>query len=196
MRLLSSSFHFVDGAQSQFIRVSCALAMSAKLAEDFGVGWRHILDIVPVISNRGYFRGYEGISARWVVHNDTHASIASENSKSRPPPRVHGIRNMTPELNTILRPSPNVRAITTPDGAALLDIHEGICYSLNPIGATIWEQIQLNSSGIAIEAILQQLEQTCSVNRQEIQEDIIAYVHSLEQRHLVTSSQNGAGRHK
>ncbi len=103
---------------------------------------------------------------------------------------------MTPGLDTILRPSPNVRAITTPDGAALLDIHEGVCYSLNPIGAAIWEQIRVNSSGIAIEAILRQIEQTCNANRHEIEEDIIAYVQNLERRHLVTCGQNGAGPQK
>ena len=104
-----------------------------------------------------------------------------------------GTYDMSAGITSTIRPSSNVRTISTPDGAALLDIDAGTCYSLNPVGAIIWEQFQLNSSGIGIEAILQHIEKTCSVSRQEIQEDIVAYIQNLERRRLVISSSNGGG---
>ncbi len=103
---------------------------------------------------------------------------------------------MTLEANTVLLASPHVRAITTPDGAALLDIHAGTCYSLNPVGAKIWEQIQLHSGGIGIESIMQHIEQICSVRRQDIQEDVLTYIQDLRLRQLVICASNGHGCHK
>jgi hypothetical protein len=97
------------------------------------------------------------------------------------------------EANTILQASPHVRSIATADGAALLDIHAGVCYSLNPVGATIWEHIQSNSTGIGIDAILLHLEHTCNISRKEVQDDILAYLRNLKDRSLVICSSNGSG---
>ena len=40
------------------------------------------------------------------------------------------------------RPRPNVEAVIDDDGAVLLDVQDGKYYSLNPLGAAIWRDIQ------------------------------------------------------
>ena len=44
------------------------------------------------------------------------------------------------------RPSVWVREIQTADGAVLLDIRQGRCLSLNPVGAEIWRLLKLGNS--------------------------------------------------
>ena len=39
-----------------------------------------------------------------------------------------------------------IRQTTSPDGAVLLDIEQGICFSLNPVGLKIWELLKQGQS--------------------------------------------------
>ena len=38
--------------------------------------------------------------------------------------------------------APSVRETASEDGAVLLDIEQGICFSLNPVGLKIWELLK------------------------------------------------------
>ena len=38
--------------------------------------------------------------------------------------------------------APGVRETASEDGAVLLDIEQGICFSLNPVGLKIWELLE------------------------------------------------------
>ena len=38
--------------------------------------------------------------------------------------------------------APSVRETASEDGAVLLDIEQGICFSLNPVGLKIWELLE------------------------------------------------------
>src|SRR5260370_25427671 len=50
--------------------------------------------------------------------------------------------------------SPGVRATYSEDGAVLLDIKKGVCYSLNPVASRIWLTIESCPSGITLDAIV------------------------------------------
>lgn len=52
----------------------------------------------------------------------------------------------TPAVVPSPRPSVWVREIQTIDGAVLLDIRQGLCLSLNPVGAEIWRLLKLGNS--------------------------------------------------
>src|SRR2546423_7552409 len=42
----------------------------------------------------------------------------------------------------VIKLSENVRETITQDGAVLLDIEQGLCFSMNPVGARIWEMLK------------------------------------------------------
>jgi Coenzyme PQQ synthesis protein D (PqqD) len=50
--------------------------------------------------------------------------------------------------------SPGVRSRYSEDGAVLLDINKGVCYSLNPVVSRIWLTIEFCPSGITLEGIV------------------------------------------
>ncbi len=87
--------------------------------------------------------------------------------------------------SVVLCASPSVRSISTDDGAALLHIDRGVCYSLNTVGAAIWEEVQGKSEGVPIDDILHKLEQLCQVTRTEIESDILEYIRTLESHGLL-----------
>jgi len=50
--------------------------------------------------------------------------------------------------------SPDVRATYSEDGAVLLDINKGVCYSLSPVASRIWLTIESCPSGITLDGIV------------------------------------------
>ena len=50
------------------------------------------------------------------------------------------MENGKPESSITL--SKSVRETINQDGAVLLDIHQGLCFSMNPVGARIWEMLK------------------------------------------------------
>ncbi len=44
--------------------------------------------------------------------------------------------------------SPDVRSTYSEDGAVLLDIQKGLCYSLNPVAARVWSTVEASPSGV------------------------------------------------
>jgi len=50
--------------------------------------------------------------------------------------------------------SPGVRATYSEDGAVLLDINKGVCYSLSPVASRIWLTIESCPSGITLDGIV------------------------------------------
>ena len=85
--------------------------------------------------------------------------------------------------------SPDVRATYSEDGAVLLDIDKGLCYSLNVVGSRIWVTIE-STPGIHLEAIVDALQTHFQVPRQELRTDAAEYLSSLLQKGLLRS--NGA----
>jgi len=86
---------------------------------------------------------------------------------------------------TTWRISPEVRATYSEDGAVLLDINKGLCYSLNPVAARVWVTIETSQAGITLDGIVGALETHFEVPRHKLGDDIAKYLTKLEDMGLV-----------
>ena len=77
--------------------------------------------------------------------------------------------------------SPDVRSTYTEDGAVLLDIGKGLCYSLNRVAARIWVTIQRSPTGVNLEGILDALETHFEAPREQLERDTSKYLEELRQ---------------
>ena len=84
--------------------------------------------------------------------------------------------------------APGVRETASEDGAVLLDIEQGICFSLNPVGLRIWELLR---KGCSIDQIADALGQEFSVPRTQLLSDASEFIEALEAKHLICRT----GRH-
>jgi hypothetical protein len=75
-----------------------------------------------------------------------------------------------------------VRETASEDGAVLLDIEQGICFSLNPVGLRIWELLK---KGCSIDQIADALSQEFSVPRTQLLSDASEFIEALEAKHLI-----------
>jgi hypothetical protein len=78
--------------------------------------------------------------------------------------------------------APGVRETASEDGAVLLDIEQGVCFSLNPVGLRIWALIKKRYS---VEQIADTLGQEFSVPRSQLLADVEEFVQGLEAHRLV-----------
>ena len=78
--------------------------------------------------------------------------------------------------------APGVRETSSQDGAVLLDIEQGICFSLNPVGLRIWELLK---KGCSVDQIVDALGQEFSVPRTELLSDANEFIEALEAKHLI-----------
>jgi hypothetical protein len=83
------------------------------------------------------------------------------------------------------RPSPWVREIETPDGAALLDIRRGLCLSLTPVAAKIWRYLRASDS---IDRIIDMLLSEYDVARDQICKDTEQFISNLCDQELLLGS--------
>jgi hypothetical protein len=87
-----------------------------------------------------------------------------------------------PETITDFTIAPGVRETASEDGAVLLDIEQGICFSLNPVGLRIWELLKNRCS---LDQIADALGQEFSVPRDQLLSDASEFVGALEAKHLI-----------
>src|SRR5580698_10983695 len=87
-----------------------------------------------------------------------------------------------PETITDFTIAPGVREAASEDGAVLLDVEQGICFSLNPVGLRIWELLKKRCS---LDQIADALGREFSVPRSQILSDASEFVEALEARHLI-----------
>jgi Coenzyme PQQ synthesis protein D (PqqD) len=78
--------------------------------------------------------------------------------------------------------SAGIRETKSQDGAVLLDIEQGICFSLNPVGLKIWELLK---QGQSVDKVADTLATEFPVSRQQILVDIQEFISALEAKHLV-----------
>ena len=76
----------------------------------------------------------------------------------------------------------SVRETASEDGAVLLDIEQGICFSLNPIGLKIWELLKTHHS---VDEIADELAQSFPVSRSQLLSDVVEFLQSLEAKRLI-----------
>jgi Coenzyme PQQ synthesis protein D (PqqD) len=78
--------------------------------------------------------------------------------------------------------APGVRETASEDGAVLLDIEQGICFSLNPVGVRIWELLKKRCS---IDQIADALGKEFPVPRSQLLSDASEFIKALEGKHLI-----------
>lgn len=78
--------------------------------------------------------------------------------------------------------SPGVRETASEDGAVLLDIEQGICFSLNPVGLRVWELLKNQRS---LDQIADALGQEFSVPRAQLLSDASEFIGALEAKQLI-----------
>jgi len=82
----------------------------------------------------------------------------------------------------LIKTADSVRETVNQDGAVLLDIRQGLCFSMNPVGAKIWEMLKNECPPDQIAAAL---EQEFHVPRVEIEQDIAEFLEHLKRRNLI-----------
>jgi hypothetical protein len=87
--------------------------------------------------------------------------------------------------------APGVRETASEDGAVLLDIEQGICFSLNPVGLKIWELLKTHHS---VDEIVDDLAQDFPVSRSQLLSDVVEFLQSLEARRLIHRADQAAPR--
>jgi hypothetical protein len=87
--------------------------------------------------------------------------------------------------------SPDVRATYTTDGAVLLDINKGICYSLDAVAARLWVTIEGSPSGITLEGIVAAVETHFKVSYQVLETDTREWLDKLCRMGLVHANGHG-----
>jgi hypothetical protein len=87
-----------------------------------------------------------------------------------------------PAAMTDLTVAPGVRETASEDGAVLLDIEQGICFSLNPVGLRIWELLKRRYS---LDQIADTLAQDFSVPREQLLSDAAEFIAALETKRLI-----------
>jgi hypothetical protein len=78
--------------------------------------------------------------------------------------------------------APGVREVASEDGAVLLDVEQGICFSLNPVGLKIWELLK---KGCSLEQIADALGQEFPVSRPQLVLDAGEFIAALEAKQLI-----------
>jgi len=81
--------------------------------------------------------------------------------------------------------SPGVRSTNIGDGAVLLDVEEGLCYSLDGVAAQVWVTIEGSPAGISLEGVVDVLETHFTVSREELERDASHCLAELELAGLV-----------
>jgi hypothetical protein len=81
--------------------------------------------------------------------------------------------------------SPDVRSTYSEDGAVLLDIRKGLCYSLNPVAARVWSTVEASPSGVDLSGLVDVMETHYTIPRGQLERDIKEYLAKLEHTGLV-----------
>jgi Coenzyme PQQ synthesis protein D (PqqD) len=93
--------------------------------------------------------------------------------------------SMKTNANALWLISPDVRSTYSEDGAVLLDIRKGLCYSLNPVASRIWVTIESSQAGIDFRGLVEVMETHYTVPREQLESDIAEYLSKLEEMGLV-----------
>src|ERR1017187_5937664 len=78
--------------------------------------------------------------------------------------------------------APGVREVASEDGAVLLDVEQGVCFSLKPVGLKIWELLK---KGCSLEQIADALGQEFPVSRPQLVSDATEFIAALEAKQLI-----------
>jgi hypothetical protein len=88
---------------------------------------------------------------------------------------------------TAPKPSIWVKEIETQDGAALLDIHQGLCLSVNAVGAEMWRLLTQNNS---LDEMADQVATKFDAPAARVVDDAKKFVSNLSQHGLLVTNNN------
>jgi hypothetical protein len=89
------------------------------------------------------------------------------------------------------RPSNSVKETENQDGAVLLDIQQGLCFSINPIGSKIWNMMKQEQS---FDDIVDNLAAEFSIPKEQIRDDVREFATLLYQKGLLSSTASQSAR--
>ncbi len=84
--------------------------------------------------------------------------------------------------------SPDVRSTQSEDGAVLLDIRQGLCFSLNVVGAKVWEKLAASQTGITLSHLVSELAPQFAVSVDQLKADLEHYLGELESKGLAKAN--------
>jgi len=96
-----------------------------------------------------------------------------------------GARSVKPDKDVVWLISPDALATYTQDGAVVLAVPKGICYSLDAVASRIWLAMESSPSGITLEGIVGLLEQSFEIRREQIASDASEFLDNLHRMSLV-----------
>lgn len=92
---------------------------------------------------------------------------------------------MKTDSNAIWLVSPDVRSTYSEDGAVLLDIRKGLCYSLNPVAARVWSTVEGSPSGVDLRWLVDVMETHYKISHEDLERDVDECLSKLEKMGLV-----------
>ena len=84
--------------------------------------------------------------------------------------------------------SSDALATYTEDGAVVLDVPKGICYSLNAVASRIWRTMESSPSGITLEGIVDVLKTDFEISHRELEADTAERLDRLQRMGLVQAN--------
>src|ERR1700694_3498307 len=91
-----------------------------------------------------------------------------------------------------LRHSDSIRQSDNQDGAVLLDIRKGQCFSMNPVAALIWRQI---GEGLRPSEIAEDLARRFEISLDQAVSDVQEFVQQLKREQLLQQVEDERTRH-
>jgi hypothetical protein len=95
------------------------------------------------------------------------------------------------ENNSAIKVAKGVRETVNQDGAVLLDIDQGLCFSLNPIGMRIWEMVK---DGRSPAEIADALQQEYRLPHSQLVGDVSDFLKQLEEMRLIGEKSSSADK--
>lgn len=86
------------------------------------------------------------------------------------------------ERTTLIRACDHVKSIIDPAGAVLLDLKAGTYFSLNKVGALIWQRIQ---EGASFCEIVHSVSAACSVPESKVETDLSSFLAKLDDKGMI-----------
>jgi hypothetical protein len=125
---------------------------------------------------------FAGIRAAKIffAENDGHGSLCESSGLSEAMTRLWAMDQATNTAELAI--APGVREVVSEDGAVLLDVEQGVCFSLNPVGLKIWELLK---KGCSLEQIADALGQEFPVSRPQLVSDAGEFIAALEAKQLI-----------
>jgi Coenzyme PQQ synthesis protein D (PqqD) len=86
------------------------------------------------------------------------------------------------QIELQIRPSDSVTEIEENDGLVLVDLRQGLCFTVNAVGGRIWRMMKMNQPlALIIETIVADF----SVPKERVSCEVMAFIHRLNEEGLL-----------